>query len=89
MSSPSSVCKIREIMTLSSKRIVVLGGSSGIAQAVARAAAREGAALVIASGNRACVDAALKALPAGAQGHAVDLGSEAESRASFRGNCTR
>ena len=49
-------------MTLNGKRIVVLGGSSGIGQAVAQAAAQEGAALVIASSNRARVDAALRSV---------------------------
>src|SRR5580658_8835453 len=76
--------ELREIiMSLNGKRIVVLGGSSGIGQAVAQAAAQEGAALVIASSNRARVDAALKTLPAGTQGHAVDLGSEAAIAALF------
>lgn len=36
-------------MTLQGRRIVVLGGSSGIGLAVAQAAAREGATVVIAS----------------------------------------
>lgn len=36
-------------MTLQGKRIIVLGGSSGIGEAVAQAAACEGAAVVIAS----------------------------------------
>jgi NAD(P)-dependent dehydrogenase (short-subunit alcohol dehydrogenase family) len=71
------------IMTLNGKRIVVLGGSSGIGQAVAQAAAQEGAALVIASSNRVRVDAALKTLPANAEGQAVDLGSEAAIAALF------
>src|ERR1700741_977553 len=71
------------IMTLKGKRIVVLGGSSGIGQAVAQAAAHEGAALVIASSNRTRVDAAMKAPPAGTEGHPVDLGSEAAIAALF------
>jgi NAD(P)-dependent dehydrogenase (short-subunit alcohol dehydrogenase family) len=73
------------IMTLNGKRIAVLGGSSGIGQAVAQAAAQEGASLVIASSNRARIDAALKTLPANAEGHAVDLGSEAAIAALFAG----
>jgi NAD(P)-dependent dehydrogenase (short-subunit alcohol dehydrogenase family) len=72
-----------DVMTLNGKRLVVLGGSSGIGLAVAEAAAREGASLVIVSSNRARVDAALKSLPAGAQGHAVDLSSEAAIQALF------
>src|SRR3954447_22246135 len=60
-------------MTLEGKRIVVLGGSSGIGLATAQAAAREGASLVIASSRRARVEEALATLPAGAEGHALDL----------------
>ena len=70
-------------MTLNGKRILILGGTSGIGLAVAEAAAREGAALVVASSNRARIDAALKTLPANAEGHAVDLGSEAAIAALF------
>jgi NAD(P)-dependent dehydrogenase (short-subunit alcohol dehydrogenase family) len=70
-------------MTLNGKRIVVLGGSSGIGLAVAQAAAKEGAALVIASSNQARVDAALKLLPTNAEGHVADLASEAAIAALF------
>lgn len=62
-------------MTLEGKRIVVLGGSSGIGLATAQAAAREGASVVIASSRKARVDEALKSLP-GAEGHALDLSDE-------------
>jgi NAD(P)-dependent dehydrogenase (short-subunit alcohol dehydrogenase family) len=60
-------------MDLNGKRIVVLGGSSGIGLATAQAAARQGAAVVIASSRQSRVDEALAALPAGAEGHALDL----------------
>jgi NAD(P)-dependent dehydrogenase (short-subunit alcohol dehydrogenase family) len=70
-------------MTLNGKRIVLLGGSSGIGLAVAKAAALEGGQAVIASSNRARLDAALKTLPANAEGHAADLGSEAAIRDLF------
>lgn len=62
-------------MTLEGKRIVVLGGSSGIGLATAQAAAREGASVVIASSRKARVDEALNSLP-GAEGHALDLSDE-------------
>jgi NAD(P)-dependent dehydrogenase (short-subunit alcohol dehydrogenase family) len=70
-------------MTLNGKRIVVLGGSSGIGLAVAQAAAGEGASVVIASSQQTRVDAALATLPAGAEGHAVDLGNDDAVQALF------
>lgn len=60
-------------MDFKNQRIVVLGGTSGIGLAVARAAARAGATVVIGSRNRQRVDDALSTLPAGSEGHAVDL----------------
>ena len=70
-------------MTLNGKRIVVLGGSSGIGLAIAQAASREGAAVVIASSNRARLDKALATLPTNAEGLVADLGDEAAVRALF------
>ena len=69
-------------MTLDGKRIVVLGGSSGIGLAIAQSAAREGAAVVIASSQQAKVDAALGKVP-GAQGYAVDVSEAASIQALF------
>jgi NAD(P)-dependent dehydrogenase (short-subunit alcohol dehydrogenase family) len=70
-------------MTLEGKRIVVLGGSSGIGLAIAQAAGAEGAKVIIASSNQGRVNSALKNLPADAEGHAADLGSEAAIKALF------
>ncbi len=70
-------------MTLNGKRIVLLGGSSGIGLATAQAAGRDGADLVIASSRQASLDAALATLPAGAQGHVLDLTKEDQIRAFF------
>ncbi len=72
-------------MSLDGKRIVVLGGSSGIGLATAQAAAREGGAVVIASSRRARVDEALATLPANAQGHALDLTDAVAMEALFAG----
>lgn len=69
-------------MTLNGKRIVVLGGSSGIGLATAQAAAREGASVVIVSSRQARVDEALAKLP-GAEGHAVDLTDATAVQALF------
>lgn len=70
-------------MELKDKRVVVLGGTSGIGLAVVEAAAREGAIPVVVSSNRAKVDAALARLPAAATGHALDLRDEAAVRDLF------
>jgi NAD(P)-dependent dehydrogenase (short-subunit alcohol dehydrogenase family) len=70
-------------MTLEGKRIVVLGGSSGIGLATAQAAAREGASVVIASSRKARVDEALVMLPAHAEGHVLDLADGAAVQALF------
>ena len=72
-------------MSLDNKRIVVLGGSSGIGLATAQAAAREGALVVIASSRRARVNEGLATLPAGAEGYALDLTDAAAVEALFAG----
>jgi NAD(P)-dependent dehydrogenase (short-subunit alcohol dehydrogenase family) len=68
---------------LNGKHIVILGGTAGIGLAVAEAAVRDGARVVVASSNRARVDKALAQLGHGATGHAVDLRSEPAVRALF------
>jgi NAD(P)-dependent dehydrogenase (short-subunit alcohol dehydrogenase family) len=62
--------------TLSGKKIILLGASSGLGLATAKAAAAEGAKVTIVSGSRQRLDQALQQLPAGSEGHAVDLGKE-------------
>ena len=69
-------------MTLQGKRIVVLGGSSGIGLATAQAAHREGAKVIIASSQQARVNQALSSIP-GAEGYAVDLTDTAAVQAFF------
>jgi NAD(P)-dependent dehydrogenase (short-subunit alcohol dehydrogenase family) len=60
-------------MDLHGQRVVVLGGTSGIGLATARAAAGHGAEVTVVSRNKASVDRALAELPFGTRGHAVDL----------------
>jgi NAD(P)-dependent dehydrogenase (short-subunit alcohol dehydrogenase family) len=72
-------------MTLKDKRIVILGGTSGIGLAVAEAAATEGAQVLIASSDDARVERALTTLPAGAEGRVVDLSSAISIEAFFEG----
>jgi NAD(P)-dependent dehydrogenase (short-subunit alcohol dehydrogenase family) len=64
-------------MSLSGKRVVILGGTSGIGLATAKAAQHEGAAIVVASSRKQRVDAAQAALAQGAEGEVVDLADEA------------
>lgn len=71
-------------MTLKEKRIVILGGTSGIGLAVARAAAEEGSRLAVVSSSPDRVAGALSLLPAGTEGHATDLTDSAAVEALFQ-----
>ncbi|WP_405867521.1 MULTISPECIES: SDR family oxidoreductase [unclassified Streptomyces] len=70
-------------MSLRGQRIVVIGGTAGIGLAVAEAAAREGAEVVVASRRQESVDAALKRLPESAEGHVLDATDEETVRGFF------
>jgi len=63
-------------MPLADNRIVVVGGSSGMGLATARAGALSGAEVTIASHNPERVEAALGELPAGCVGVVVDVRDE-------------
>jgi len=63
-------------LSLKGKRVVVIGGSSGIGFAVAKLARELDATVVLASSTRAKVDAAIERLD-GAIGEVVDLKEEA------------
>jgi NAD(P)-dependent dehydrogenase (short-subunit alcohol dehydrogenase family) len=69
--------------TLDQKRIVILGGSSGIGLATATRAAAAGAAVIVASSSGERVDAALAQLPVTAEGYVVDLRSDDATRDLF------
>jgi NAD(P)-dependent dehydrogenase (short-subunit alcohol dehydrogenase family) len=62
--------------SLKNKRVIILGGSSGIGLATAQAASGAGAEVVIASSNAERISQALKTLPDGCSGEAVHLGDE-------------
>jgi NAD(P)-dependent dehydrogenase (short-subunit alcohol dehydrogenase family) len=64
-------------MDLKGKRVVIIGGSSGMGLATAAAAAAAGAQVTIASSDQSRLDAALAALPGGCNGVVVDARSEA------------
>jgi NAD(P)-dependent dehydrogenase (short-subunit alcohol dehydrogenase family) len=63
---------------LADQRVVIIGGSSGMGLATARAAAAAGAAVTIASGDQGRLDAALAGLPGNCDGVAADTRSEAD-----------
>ena len=69
-------------LSLDAKRVVVIGGGSGIGFAVAEAAREAGAEVVIASSRAATVDAAVRRL-AGSTGRTVDLRDEASIAGFF------
>ena len=69
--------------TLARKEVVILGGSSGLGLATAKAAAAAGASVIIVSGNQQNNDNALKELPAGSKGYAIDLRKEDNIKAFF------
>ena len=69
--------------SLNGQRIVLIGGTSGFGFATARAAASEGAAVIVASSNETKVDQAVAQLPAGTEGHVLDITREASVAAFF------
>lgn len=68
---------------LDSKKVVILGGTSGFGLATARAAADAGAHVVIASRSQANVDKALAELPSGVTGATADVTDEASLNRFF------
>jgi NAD(P)-dependent dehydrogenase (short-subunit alcohol dehydrogenase family) len=70
-------------MSLNGKRVVVIGGASGIGFAVAEAARDAGARVVIASSQAVNVEAAAARLGGGATGLVVDVGDEASVAGFF------
>jgi NAD(P)-dependent dehydrogenase (short-subunit alcohol dehydrogenase family) len=74
---------MKQTSDLLNKKVILLGASSGFGLATAQAAAAEGAKVVIVSGNQSRIGAALKQLPNGVEGHAVDLSDENNIKAFF------
>jgi NAD(P)-dependent dehydrogenase (short-subunit alcohol dehydrogenase family) len=67
---------MKQATDLRNKRVVVLGGSSGIGFAVAEQASTQGASIVIASSKPERVQKAVEKLEGNAQGHTLDLSDE-------------
>jgi NAD(P)-dependent dehydrogenase (short-subunit alcohol dehydrogenase family) len=70
-------------MGLEGKRVVVIGGTSGIGFAVAEAAIDDGASVVVGSSQQANVDGAVAKLGQAASGRAVNVRDEADVGAFF------
>ncbi len=69
--------------SLEQKRVVVVGGSSGIGLAVAQQAAKQGAKVVIVSSTAERVQKAVESIGGEAQGQAVNVSDEATVAALF------
>jgi NAD(P)-dependent dehydrogenase (short-subunit alcohol dehydrogenase family) len=72
-------------MALDGKRIVIIGGASGLGYAVAEGALAGGAQVVLASSNPSKVEAAVARLGPKAQGGVVDVTREAHVATFFAG----
>ncbi|MCU1319110.1 MAG: short-chain dehydrogenase/reductase [Edaphobacter sp.] len=74
-----------KVEKLKGKKVVVLGGTSGLGLAAAKAAAAEGAHVVVCSRHRSNVDKALLELPSNAEGAALDVTDEGALQQFFAG----
>ncbi|KIQ14505.1 short-chain dehydrogenase [Flavobacterium sp. MEB061] len=72
------------LKTLSGKKIILLGASSGIGLATAIAAAQEGAKVIIVSSNIDRINNALRQLPENSEGFAIDLSKESNIGSFFK-----
>jgi NAD(P)-dependent dehydrogenase (short-subunit alcohol dehydrogenase family) len=68
---------------LNQKKVVILGGSAGIGLATAKAAAANGAEIIIVSSNQRKLNEALTQLPANATAISVDLTQEEQIKELF------
>src|SRR5258708_40327453 len=72
-----------QIGSLSGRKVIILAGSSGLGLATAKAAAAEGAKVMVVSGNRQRIGQALTELPKESEGYAADLSKEKNIAAFF------
>jgi NAD(P)-dependent dehydrogenase (short-subunit alcohol dehydrogenase family) len=71
------------VETLKNKKVVIIGGTSGIGLATAKLATLKGANIIIASSNQQRVDNALQELPNESKGYAVDATNESQLKILF------
>ncbi|QNK64415.1 SDR family oxidoreductase [Pedobacter sp. PAMC26386] len=70
--------------TLQTKKVVIIGGSSGIGLATAKAIASKNTAIIIISSNQQRVDKALGELPKNSIGYAIDVTDETQVKNAFK-----
>lgn len=70
-------------MTLKDKRVVIIGGTSGMGLATAKAAADRGAQVVIGGRHYAQLEKAKKEIGGAVEGLTLDVSDEEEIRAFF------
>jgi NAD(P)-dependent dehydrogenase (short-subunit alcohol dehydrogenase family) len=70
---------------LQGKRVIIMGGTSGIGLATAKAAADEGAQVIVVSSNQQRINSALTELPDSTKGYTIDLGNEQNIKTFFEG----
>jgi NAD(P)-dependent dehydrogenase (short-subunit alcohol dehydrogenase family) len=76
--------RVENESTLVNKRVVLLGGSSGIGLAVAQQVVAQGAHAVIASSNQARVQQAADSLGGKTEGRRLDLSDESSIELFFQ-----
>ena len=69
--------------SLKGKRVVIIGGSSGIGLATAKSVSSKGGLVIIASSNQQRIDRALKELPMESIGYAIDVTNEMQVKNLF------
>ncbi|GLU57333.1 SDR family oxidoreductase [Dyadobacter frigoris] len=69
--------------SLKAKKVVIIGGSSGIGLATAKSVALKGGLVIIVSSNQQRIDKALQELPTESIGYAVDVTNEMQVRNLF------
>jgi len=74
---------MKEMESLKGKRVVIIGGSSGIGLATAKSVSSKGGLVIIASSNQQRIDRALKELPMESIGYAIDVTNEMQVKNLF------
>jgi len=69
--------------SLKSKKVVIIGGSSGIGLATAKSVASKGGLIIIVSSNQQRINRALQELPAESIGYAIDVTNEVQVKNLF------